>query len=549
MKESYVMKYIEKMYHNLCEYDEEKDHLFFIFRGHANYNWTVCSSAHRRLQHSKVDGIVDNATFIAYNQEIIQKAREMGYGFNIEHKKKKNDLQVLADIQHYGGATCLTDFTTNFLTALWFASDGSNPDCADVEGQIVLLNVFDRKNNKKGVNNDEMIYIIDETRDDKIDSLLKKQVKYSMANKIPYPRFWLWKPSNLNTRILMQDSIFLFGVNPFSMLSSVTVNIEVNDKKYIQKELRAFFSKGAYSIFFDVQGFSREANGVNLPIVKDQLSGNTCMENANLYYKLGKYDLAIEKYSKIVACFSDICKKDRSRTINDSVVIYYIESLISRGFAYLKIRDSNENKLHNYYYNGLNDFEIVIAYYYSQKNTELLKKYPAIAGKTLNGKLDALYMLENYNEAYRYCMLLINNYETIVAEYVPDIYHKLIELGTLANKDNVVDYKTALQIYDKMNIESNPGIKAFLTIYKKINKWKITKENNVFYDMSNYEEIERLLLENDEHFTFQWNYDPLLKWAEMTNLPKEGIAIIEKVKSWQGYLWNKEIQTRSFYFN
>ncbi len=33
-----------------------------------------------------------------------------------------SDLDVLAEIQHLGGATCLVDFSTNFLIALWMAS-------------------------------------------------------------------------------------------------------------------------------------------------------------------------------------------------------------------------------------------------------------------------------------------------------------------------------------------------------------------------------------------------------------------------------------------
>ena len=48
----------------------------------------------------------------------------------------KNDLELLAEIQHYGGKTNLIDFTTDLLIALFFACDGSPDKC----GRIILLN-------------------------------------------------------------------------------------------------------------------------------------------------------------------------------------------------------------------------------------------------------------------------------------------------------------------------------------------------------------------------------------------------------------------------
>ena len=48
----------------------------------------------------------------------------------------KNDLELLAEIQHYGGKTNLIDFATDYRIALFFACDGSPNKC----GRVILLN-------------------------------------------------------------------------------------------------------------------------------------------------------------------------------------------------------------------------------------------------------------------------------------------------------------------------------------------------------------------------------------------------------------------------
>jgi hypothetical protein len=38
------------------------------------------------------------------------------------HKEKLSDLELLLELQHYGAATGLVDFSRDFLIALWFLS-------------------------------------------------------------------------------------------------------------------------------------------------------------------------------------------------------------------------------------------------------------------------------------------------------------------------------------------------------------------------------------------------------------------------------------------
>jgi flagellar motor component MotA len=73
----------------------------------------LCQSAGRRLIK---EGRIKQNDYIRYHVNLIANARKNGYN-KLEADSKLSDLEVLAEIQHYGGATCLTDFSTNFLVA------------------------------------------------------------------------------------------------------------------------------------------------------------------------------------------------------------------------------------------------------------------------------------------------------------------------------------------------------------------------------------------------------------------------------------------------
>ena len=48
---------------------------------------------------------------------------------------KKEDFEILTELQHYGGKTNLIDFTPDYLIALFFACDGH----PDKDGRVILL--------------------------------------------------------------------------------------------------------------------------------------------------------------------------------------------------------------------------------------------------------------------------------------------------------------------------------------------------------------------------------------------------------------------------
>ena len=110
---------------------EESSDGSYIYRGepenHADppYCGKVSSSLWRF--YNKVDPVV-------YDVEEIQKSILREARNYVE--SDKNDLELLAEIQHYGGKTNLIDFATDYCIALFFACDGSANKC----GRVILLN-------------------------------------------------------------------------------------------------------------------------------------------------------------------------------------------------------------------------------------------------------------------------------------------------------------------------------------------------------------------------------------------------------------------------
>ena len=110
-----------------------------VFRGQENEEWLLESSAERRLKASlpSQEGITE--PFLEYNENLLKKCRLKNY--DKREQKQLYDLELLADLQHHGAATCLIDFTRNALVALWFACQKSD----DADGKVFVVNIADQR--------------------------------------------------------------------------------------------------------------------------------------------------------------------------------------------------------------------------------------------------------------------------------------------------------------------------------------------------------------------------------------------------------------------
>ena len=94
----------------------------YVYRGQANARWPLKSGAARRIIASarqKDDGWLLSKSMVEYHDNLLIDARQKGFG--LVDGRRLPDLELLTELQHFGAATCLLDFTESVLVALYFA--------------------------------------------------------------------------------------------------------------------------------------------------------------------------------------------------------------------------------------------------------------------------------------------------------------------------------------------------------------------------------------------------------------------------------------------
>ena len=123
------------------EWTEELQGEMMLYRGLAKADWEVSSSAYRRIEKSENESSFTSDSMIhGYTAELLNDASLRG--FRERQGKNLSDLEMLAELQHYGAATCLIDFSENAMIALWFACY----ECPSHDGKVVAVETGDTTN-------------------------------------------------------------------------------------------------------------------------------------------------------------------------------------------------------------------------------------------------------------------------------------------------------------------------------------------------------------------------------------------------------------------
>jgi hypothetical protein len=107
----------------------------------ADYLFT--SSLERDLRERSSGVALTEADMRVAEQKMLKDARDWGLGGG--RFGQVDDLQLLAELQHFGAHTRLVDLTSNPMTALWFACDSPRATNVGKSGLVVALNVSDWK--------------------------------------------------------------------------------------------------------------------------------------------------------------------------------------------------------------------------------------------------------------------------------------------------------------------------------------------------------------------------------------------------------------------
>jgi len=209
----------------------------YLWRGQANIDWPIHSSAYRRLAKTKVE--IKESSICRYEEYLLNQATHQGYRF--ENGKELSDFELLAKLQHHGAATRLIDCSRNLLVALWF--------CCSVELQKTGL-IF-------GLHTNHLLGSERSNESRKYREVCKELEKSNNPQS--------WQPPIVTKRIASQSAHFLYSKVSNSPMGSLA--IDPDDKVYIaiaieplikQKllnELEGTFDISYLSLFPDIDGF------------------------------------------------------------------------------------------------------------------------------------------------------------------------------------------------------------------------------------------------------------------------------------------------------
>ncbi|MXX98072.1 MAG: FRG domain-containing protein [Rhodothermaceae bacterium] len=210
----------------------------FLYRGQADSSWRVDCSAVRRLvasQNKNLENGPIQQALVGYLHSLLSEVSRY-VGTCAELPPGCTQLHVLAQLQHFGAATGLIDFTLDPLKALWFASQGS----PDKDGAVYVLPRADlRKIDELDVRaNDALSYF------------------YGPANMWENPPY-VWEPKNIPGRAFSQQSVFVIDVPfvaPFRLRKCV---IAKRAKEELLRELQNEHDIHEENLFADLPGFSQ----------------------------------------------------------------------------------------------------------------------------------------------------------------------------------------------------------------------------------------------------------------------------------------------------
>lgn len=276
-----------------------------------------------------------SADYLSYTKNLIADFKTSNPNY-----RDHTDLEILAEIQHKGGASCLVDFSNNFLISLWFATNGHMEDmgylfCYDVNSDAFIK--------------DNITYLNNSTSGQNIETLLRKTRKISSHLSEDKFRFGLWRPSNINGRIARQDSVFVFGVEKFiiSKHSVDVIPIPPEWKKPIIKSLKVFFGITPDSVFPDVDGYAT-SHSKQTPISENTMYLNPSIKGLDFDIMQkgmsclikGNYRIALDYFLRSNNLIQELYKKsDRSRPERKNPNLYKIqlEVVYSIGLCYRKL--------------------------------------------------------------------------------------------------------------------------------------------------------------------------------------------------------------------
>ena len=249
----------------------------YLFRGVTNEEYDISASTYRRLKNGDESRDIKFEKFVQINRGLIGDVRLQDMDW--KNGRKLRDLEILAELQHFRAATCLIDFTYNALIALWFACYQESENATRC-GKVVAVRV-DKEHQFREVTLE----------------LLKKDIDYFFLgneNRM-HQQLYKWQPPHQNSRIIAQQSIFLFGtveINP-----DKECIILGSKKQEILESLEQVHGISEAMLFPDFEGFARQ-HRQSVPYT--QLAASQYRKRGVQKAQERKFEEAIDAFSKAI---------------------------------------------------------------------------------------------------------------------------------------------------------------------------------------------------------------------------------------------------------
>ena len=387
------------------------------YRGQSDSAWGIRSGAARRLLHHVTGShsedyestIPFGKLYLTYHQHaLLESART--YGFDSNGGQTDSDLQLLSQLQHFGAATGLIDFTWHSLVALWFAT--SSPKNRECSGKIFAIDLNDTTQFSKVSHN---------RNEQKLHRIFPRDTG-------PTTRQLYWEPvfkGDAANRVLRQRSVFVAGhpVGPEIPKHRIVLEIEIpfREKKNIRQELGSLFGISEQSLFPDVHGYSI-ANSASAPIPPLGNPEIFLFKGSDLYQR-GEYKRAIDAYNECL------------RLGPDQPIVYFL-----RGNAKAQIED---------YAGAKSDYDVALQQFGrpspipDSSQTPRDAHYRALA---LFNRGNMNYMLGSYQSA-------IEDYSEAMKNVVPK-RRGIMHYNRANSKVKLEKYTDALDDYDAADREN-----------------------------------------------------------------------------------------------
>ena len=420
----------------------------YLFRGVSNEKYKIEASASRRLGENSSNPV----KLLKLNEEVIKEARLQGH--DEKNGRTLSDLELLAELQHYGAATCLIDFTHSAQVALWFACQQSSSKKQE-NGKVIAVHSDDPVRFKK---------VTPQSLEKKLHCF------FQMVKRRGY-LLYQWEPKQQNNRIIAQQSVFLFGGAQIE--AEAECIILKSSKEAILTSLDKSSGITEARMFLDFDGFARLRTHNRLYVEPD----------AQNHLQRGIEAFQESKWIEAIDYFDAVISLDPEASTLTQAYCY-------RGFVYDDKGESNKaiedftkaidlqpNDADVYYYRGLSyadqdEYSLAIkdftksielkpdyADVYNSRGAVYLKKYecdPAIKDFTKAIELKPDYASAYYNRGFVYETksahdLSIKDYSKTI-ELVPEC------VGAYYNRGGIYrikyEFGSAIKDYSKV-IELN----------------------------------------------------------------------------------------------